>query len=144
MSAIEPLYRLVGVIPSRLTEEQRFLLEADIFTRIYEELREIFRKQHKDYFFLMKFTTEMENIMLESKFVRLIVQDILATGEYSLEGIAHYTDTHEEIIEEMMIGRNSSPSAAFFRKLINLHRSVSPELYEEIIKKVTENCLTAA
>lgn len=144
MSAMEPLYRLVGVIPSRLTEEQSLLLEAEIFARICEELREIFRKQHREYFRLMKFTTEMENMMLESKFVRLIIQDTLATGEYSLGGIAHYTDTHEEVIEEMMIGRNASPSAAFLRKLIDLHRSVRPELYKEIVKKVTENYLTAA
>ncbi len=144
MSVMEPLYRLVGVIPSRLTEEQSLLLEAEIFARICEELREIFRKQHWEYFYLMKFTIEMENIMLESKFVRLIIQDILATGEYNLEGIAHYTDTHEEVIEEMMTGRNASPSAAFLRKLIDLHRSVRPELYKEIVKKVTENYLTAA
>lgn len=144
MSVMEPLYRLVGVTPSRLTEEQSLLLEAEIFARICEELREIFRKQHREYFRLMKFTTEMENMMLESKFVRLIIQDTLATGEYNLEGIAHYTDTHEEVIEEMMIGRNASPSATFLRKLIDLHRSVRPELYKEIVKKVTENYLTAA
>lgn len=141
---MEPLYRLVGVIPSRLTEEQSLLLEAEIFARICEELREIFREQHREYFRLMKFTIEMENMMLESKFVCLIIQDTLATGEYNLEGIAHYTGTHEEVIEEMMMGRNASPSAAFIRKLIDLHRSVRPELYKEIVKKVTENYLTAA
>ncbi len=144
MSIMEPLYRLAGLTPSRLTEEQSLILEADIFARISEELKEIFRKTHREYFCLMKFTKEMENMMLESNFVRLIIQDTLETGEYNLEGIAHYTDTHEEVIEEMMIGRNVSPSAAFLRKLIDLHRSVRPELYKEIIKKVTENYLTAA
>ncbi len=144
MSAIEPLCRLIGVVPGQLTLEQSFLLEADLFTRICEELKEIFRKRHRDYFRLMKFTNEMGNMMLETKFVRLIIQDILATGEYNLGGIAHYTDTHEEVIEEVMIGRNVSPSAIFLRKLIDLHRSVRREVYEEIVKKVTENYLAVA
>ncbi len=141
---MEPLYRFAGITLSGLTEEQSLLLEAEIFIRVWEELREIFRKQYREYFRLMKFTIEMENKMLESKFVRLIIQDILATGEYSLEGIAHYTDSHEEVIEEVMIGRNASPSAALLRKLIDLHRSVRHELYKEITKKITENYLAVA
>ncbi|HSW71581.1 MAG TPA: hypothetical protein VLH77_06335 [Gammaproteobacteria bacterium] len=144
MSAMEPLYRLVGITPSGLTEEQSLLLEAEIFARICEELKDSFRKQYREYFLLMKLTTEMENKMLESKFARLIIQDILATGEYNLEGIAHYADSHEEVIEEVLIGRIASPSAVLLRKLIDLHHSVRQELYEEITRKVNANYLTAA
>jgi hypothetical protein len=85
----------------------------------------------------MKLTIETENIMIESKLVFLIIEDILATGEYNLSGIAHYTNTDEEIIEELLIKHDTNPSALFFRKLINLHRSVKRELYDEIIKKLS-------
>jgi hypothetical protein len=139
MSAMEPMYCTLGINSSQLTEEQSLLLEAEIFTQVCEELMEIFKKQHREYFRLMKFTIEMEKTMLESKFVRLIIQDILTTDEYNLDGIANYTNTHEEVIEELMIGRNPSPSAVFLRKLIDLHRSVRRELYEEIKRKVATN-----
>jgi len=136
---MEPLYQLSGTNIYKLSEEEKLLLEVELFARICEQLKEIFREQHRDYFYLMKFTKEKESALLESKFVRLIVQDILATGEYNLGGIAYYTDTYEEVLEELMTGRNTNPSAVFLRKLIELHRSVRPELYQVVIKKITAN-----
>ncbi len=144
MSATEPFYRLIGITSSQLTKEERLLLEAEIFIRICGELKEIFRKHYRDYFCLMKFTIEMENNMLESQFARLIIQDILATGEYNLAGVAQYTNSYEEVVEEIMTGLNLTPSAIFMQKLIELHRSVRRELYTSIIKKVAENYLAVA
>jgi hypothetical protein len=137
MLTTEPLSRLIKITSIALTKKQSLLLEAEIFNHIYEELMEVFKKQYKYYFDLMKLTIETENIMIESKLVFLIIEDILATGEYNLSGIAHYTNTDEEIIEELLIKHDTNPSALFFRKLINLHRSVKRELYDEIIKKLS-------
>lgn len=144
MSAMEPLCRLIGVNPTNLTKEENFLLEADLFSRICEDLKEVFREQHREYFYLMKFTKEMENIMLEAKFVRLIVQTIISTDEYTIEGIAKYTDTHEDVVQEIYTGQNSNPSATFLRKLIELHRTVRRDLYQEITKKITSEYLSLA
>lgn len=139
MSAMEPLCRLIGAKTSMLTKEENILLEAELFTRICEELKEIFREQHRDYFRLMKFTIEKEKAMLEAKFVRLIIKDILSTDEYNLKGIAYYTDTYEDVVEEVVTGRNTSPSATFLQRLIDLHRSVRRDLYDIIIKKILRN-----
>ena len=144
MSAMEPLYRLIEINTSMLTKEENILLEAELFTRICEELKEIFRKQHRDYFRLMKFTIEKENIVLEAKFVQLIIKDILSTDEYNLKGIAYYTDTHEDVVEEVVTGRNRNTSATFLRRLIELHRSVRRDLYDIIIKKITAQYLVVA
>jgi len=141
MSAIEPLCRLMGVNPNVLTKEENILLEIEIFSRICEELKEIFRDQHRKYFQLMKFTTEKENTMIEAKFIRSIIQDILSTNEYSLEGIALYTNTHQDVIQEAYIGQNLNPSAILLRKLIELHRSVRQELYLQITKKIAAKYL---
>lgn len=142
MSATEPLCHLIGMNSYQLTKEEIFLLEAELFTRIYVELKEIFRKEHSDYFRLMKFTIEKENEMLEAKFARLIIQDILSTKEYNLEGIARYTNTYEEVVEEVIAGRNTTPSAIFFRRIIDLHQSVRRDLYDAIVKKITTHYLT--
>src|ERR1700730_8274210 len=118
MSAIEPLCRLFGINPDDLSKEDLIVLEFDLLLRLCHELKEHFRKQSKNYFFA---NDEKENTMLEAHLLYLIVQDILATGEYNAEGIARYTDSHEDVIREVYGGRNLDPSARLFRKTIELH-----------------------
>src|SRR3990167_6614249 len=141
MPAIEPLYRLLGINPSKLTRIEITLLEAHLFSRIYKELKEFFRKQHREYFYLMKFTHDMENLMLESNFLRLILKDILDSKEYTPAGIAAYTDIPIDVIQEVIDGRNTNPSAKLLRRSIELHQSIRPELYEAILKKVIDEYL---
>ena len=143
MSAIEPLCHLIGVDPNTLTKEENILLEIELFTRICEELMEVFREQNREYFRLMKFTIEKENKMLESKFIHSIIQDILSTQAYNLQGIAYYTDSHEDVIQEVYTGQNQSPSATLLRKIVELHRVVRYELYMQITKKIISKYLAA-
>ncbi|EKD71812.1 MAG: hypothetical protein ACD_46C00091G0004 [uncultured bacterium] len=144
MAAMELLCHLVGINLSKFSREETLLLEAELFVRICEELKEVFRKQHRDYFRLMKFTIEKENIMLEANFVRLIIKDILATEEYNLKGIAYYTDTHEDVVQEVIDGRNTNPSATLLRRSIDLHRLVRRDLYHSIVKKIATEYLAVA
>lgn len=144
MSAIEPLSQLIGINATMLSKEENILLEIEIFSRLCEELKEVFRQQYRDYFHLMKFNTEMENTMLESKFIRFLIQDILSTDEYSLEGIAHYTQIHEDVLYEVYTELNTQPSAALLRKIIELHRTVRRDLYQQITKKIASEYLSVA
>lgn len=136
MSAIEPLSNLINIKPFFLNKVEMFVLEAELFTRIYDYLKEDFRNQYKAYFHLMKFTTEMEDTMLELYFGRLIINDILSTEEYTLDGVARYIDTDKEIVESIFLANHSNPSALLIRKLIELHRNIRPNLYKNIMKKI--------
>lgn len=136
MAAMELLCHSVGINPSKLSKEEIILFEAELLAQICKALKEIFRQQYKGYFRLMKFTMEKENTMLDSMFVRLVIKDVLSTEEYNLKGIAYYTDTHEDVIQEVIDGRNTNPSAALLRRSINLHRSVRRDLYRSIMKKI--------
>ncbi|HLB57860.1 MAG TPA: hypothetical protein VJL60_03500 [Gammaproteobacteria bacterium] len=136
MAAVEPFCRLIGIYSTELSKKEIFILEAVIFTHIYEELNALFKLQHKNYFHLIKFNEEMENAMLEANFVRCLINDILSTGEYSLSGIANYTNIPEDVIYEIASGINTNPSLVFSRKIIELHRSVRPQLYQEIVNKI--------
>lgn len=144
MSAIEPLCLLFGIEPNTLSNEETILLEAELFLRICEELREIIREEYKDYFLLMKLTKDKENVMLESKFIPFFIEDILSTKEYNLQGIALYTDTHEDVLQEAYAGLNLYPSAILLRKIIELHRTVRRELYQKIVKKIALQYLSVA
>ena len=137
MAAIKLFCTWMEVNLSNLSRGEVILLEADFFTRLCMELKEVFRKQNQEYFRLMKFSKHKENSMLEANFVRFIIEDTLSTGEYDMIGVAHYTDFHEDVIQEVIDGRNTNPSAALLRKSIDLHRSVRRELYSSIVKKIS-------
>lgn len=136
MSVLEPLYQLIGVELSNFSKEEFVLLEAELLTRICEELKEFFKNSFKEYFRFLKLNPAMEDIMMEEKLVRCIINDILSTEEYSLIGIASYTNIPEDAIFEMATGKNTNPSSQFLRKIITLHRSVRPNLYREIMIKI--------
>lgn len=136
MSTIQSLRYLMGITPSNLNKKEILLLEAEIFSYIYQELKKIFRTEYKDYFSLMHFTTEQENDMFEANFVRLIIRDIISTNEYDLKGVAQYTNTHCDVIEEMITGRNRQPSATFLQRLISLHHLVCEDVYFPIMRKL--------
>jgi hypothetical protein len=142
MSAIQPLCHLIGIKPEQLLKHEYFLLEAELFLRAHKELKEFFRDEHKEYFRILKFTIEMENNMLDKSFARLITKDILASKEYDLDGIAYYADTPQDVILEVIDGRNERPTATFLCRIIELHRSVRRDLYDKIMKKIAHQYLT--
>lgn len=138
MAAIERMSHLMGITLSTFSKEEILALEAELFVRICEELKEDFRKQYRFYFNLMRLTKKKENKMLDNMFVCLVIKDILSTEEYNLKGVANYIDTHEDVIQEIVDGRNVNPSAILLRRTIELHRLVRPEFYRGVIKKAIE------
>jgi hypothetical protein len=139
MAAMEPLCQILGINSSTLTKEENLILEAQLFTQIYEELKGVIQARYKDYFQLIKYNKDMETMMIESDFLRCIIKDILSTKEYSLLGIACYTNTPADVINEVMAGNNKDPSFSFSRRVIELHRMVRPEIYQAIMKKITDS-----
>lgn len=144
MAAMVPLFQLMEIDVSKLSKQELLILEAELFIRICEELKEIFKEQQKDYFRLMKLTKKKESSMLESSFVSLIVKDILSTQEYTLQGIAEYADFHEDVIVDVIAGNNICPSSVFLKRIIELHRSVRSDLYKTIMKKIASEYLAVA
>ncbi len=143
MATGEEMLRQVFKIDSLvLSKHEKTLLEAEIFVRTCDEVKNIIKTQHEGYFRLMKFDCDMEIAMIDSNFMRYIINDILITEEYSLSGIAYYTQTPEDVIYEIAAGHNPSPSIALSKKIIDIHRSVRADLYEKIIRKVLEELLT--
>ena len=136
MTAIEPLCSLLGINASHLAKEEYVLLETELFSRLCDELKERLKDEHQNYFQLMKWGVERESVMLETEFIRSIIQDILSTEEYTLTGIARYTDIPEDVLYEIVSGNHATLSAIFLRKIIDLHRSVRRELYQTMIKKI--------
>ena len=143
MPAMEPLCFLLGIKPKSLSREEIILLEAELFVRICNELKEWMKQQYKNFFDLINFSRAKEDAILEKNLTQFIINDILSTDEYTMLGIACYTDTPEDVIRELASGLNSKPLAICFRKIIELHRSVRYELYQAIGKKIASEYLVA-
>ena len=82
MLVTDLLHQMACININKLSKHEKHILEAEIFSRIYEELNENYKSLYKDYFYLMKFNSQMENIMLEKNFVRYLIIDILLTEDY--------------------------------------------------------------
>lgn len=138
MSAIEPYYSLISTSAKHLSESETRLLEADIFCSLCKEIKLYLKeKYYQEIIFLMRLSKKEEEVMLETNFLKTIIDDILATNEYTLTGIAYYTDTPEDVIVEIVTGKNQRPSAIFMQRVIDLHRLVKKDLYKQLAKKIT-------
>ena len=58
MSAMEPLCRLIGIDPYKLSKEECIFLEAELLYSICEELKEYFREAAQRLFSFNEFTME--------------------------------------------------------------------------------------
>ena len=139
MPAPEPLGRLIGINTNRLSKEENFILEVSLFAHVCNEFEDMIKVQNKDYLRFIKSNKEKEVAMLNANLIRYVINDILLTGDYSVEGLAYYTETADEVIYDLASGKNVAPSMPLFRKIIDLHKSIRTNLYRDILSKaVTE------
>lgn len=129
MTKFSPLF---GIPAYQSSSQEITILEIEFFIRIYEELMKFYAVEYEKYFFLIK----QEYVMCEAMVLRLVINDIIKSQEYSLQGIVYETQIPEEVICDLLIGENKSPSLYVSRKLIKLHRSIRPKFYDEIMKKI--------
>lgn len=137
MAALESLHHFLDFDQNKLSKEEKLILEAELYLRISDEIWKAYQTQYKDYFHLVKINLEKENVIMELHVIRCLINDILKSEAYTLSGIACYTQTPEEIVQDLLIGYKVSPVIAFTRKLIELHKIIRPDLYRAILKKIT-------
>lgn len=126
---------------SRLTKTECLLLEANIFIQISAEYLETLKNQYRNYVKLLKNESDKEGKVVEVNFLRFVVNDILSTNEYTLEGIANVTHIPLDIILEIASGLNTNPSLMLAAKIIQLHSDVRRELYSDLFKKIIDNTM---
>lgn len=128
----------LGILPSKqYTKNEVHFIELYLIYRIHLELEEIYHSNIKSYLKLIYPNTEMEKSMIEETLAKAIIHDIISSGDYDISGISLYTEIPEDILYEILYEKNTNPSAKCLRKLILLHQSVRPALYQKILQKIT-------
>lgn len=118
-----------------------YFFEADMFEIIWRSLHERAVSLHKACFKLFKYNSREEKDMLESNFIKFLIQEIIASKEYTIEGVARYARIPDDVLHDIMIGRFSNTLFFLPQRLIELHKSVRPELHQEILKKIVSEYL---
>lgn len=136
MSKTDLVYCLLNKQNLKLSAAEKFFVEILLFTRLYQNVYELFRSQHKEYRQLIKFDPSKEENMYGLKFMQEMVKDILSTKEYSLAGISTHTQIPEEILSDMVAGMNTNPTFEISRKIFEIHIGVRRELYNKLMQKI--------
>lgn len=83
-------------------------------------------------------TVAMESYLMDSKIIQFLIRDILETGEYTLEGIAHYTKIPFDVILDAACGNNYQLSVTPWARIVDLYIQVKPEISEMLFDKLLE------
>lgn len=77
--------------------------------------------------------------IMNNKIIKLLIEEIVNTGEYTLEGIAYHTRIPFDVIDEAACGLNAQISIAAWVKIIDLYFSIKPEAKSMLIKTIMED-----
>lgn len=132
MSQIEYIHQLAGIDSSQLESDEILLLEAAMLNGLCNELA----MRYQDNFNYHKENLQEMTNMINKHFIYFITHDLINSNDYTIEGIANYSNIPEEVIVDIVIGTNNNPSIDVTRKIIELHRLARPDLYKRIINKI--------
>lgn len=129
MAMMEYLCCMAGVDPRKLSKEENLLLEAVLTLQLCDELAQIYQFNQ-----IMK---EKNNMMLPGNIIHLILQDLIKSNDYTITGVATYSNVPEDVIYDIAVGNNVNPSLDVSRKIIELHKTARSELYNKVMQKIT-------
>lgn len=124
-----------------LSKPEQNIFKAYLLNHLYQNARQLCQMYYLQYFKFLK-NHYQEDEMIDAGVIRFLINDIIATEEYSLEGVANYLRVPLDVVVDLVTGININPSLALSTKIIELHTTVRKTVYGEIIKKIAENHAT--
>lgn len=75
---------------------------------------------------------------MDSKIIQFLIQGIVETDEYTLEGIAFYTRIPFDVIYDAACGKSNQFSITPWARVADLYMQVKPEVAQFLIEKLLE------
>lgn len=129
------LYKKLNISNTQIKHHEKLLIEAYLYNLLYRKARCKFRNQFEDQIKFLN-THLSEDEVMDNNLSYYLVQDLLATGNFTLEGIAYETKTHVDVIIDIASGIRTNISAAIFNRIIKLHINTKRSVYSELIKRL--------
>lgn len=116
------------------TKDKRKILKAFLLGRLHQLFCELFQSkmQCNQNNFLM------ECYAMDGKIIQFLIQGIVETGEYTLEGIAFYTRIPFDVIYEAACGISNQFSITPWARVVNLYIQVNPDIEQTLIDQLIE------
>lgn len=116
------------------SQNERKVLKIFLLGRLHQLFCELFhnkiRRNNMDYL--------MECYTMDSKIIQILIEGIVETGEYTLEGIAHVTRIPFDVIFDAACGNNNQFSITPWAKIVDLYTQVKPDVAQLLFKKLLE------
>lgn len=115
-------------------KNKRKILKAFLLGRLHQLFCELFQPNMH----YKRNNSSMECYTVDSKIIQLLIQGIVETGEYTLEGIAYYTHIPFDVIFDAACGISSQFSITSWARVVNLYIQVKPDVTQLLIDTLLE------
>lgn len=115
-------------------KNERKILKAFLLERFHQLFCELFYKTIQP----DQNNSSMECYTMDSKIIQLLIHGIVETGEYTLEGIAYYTQIPFDVIYDAACGINNQFSITPWMRIIALYIQVKPDIAQMLFDKLLE------
>lgn len=109
-------------------QNEQTLLKAVLLAIVQNFLQETIIKSHKKF--------QKESYAMDQQIMKLIIQGILDTGNYTLEGIAYDTNIPFDVIYEAALGHTRELSITPWSRIIALFFNARPDIAQLLINKL--------
>lgn len=115
-------------------KNERKVTKVLLLARFYQ----LFSELSQNRMHCNQFDSSMEYYMMDNKIIQLLIQGIVETGEYTLEGIACYTRIPFDVIYDAASGIRNHLSVAPWARIANLYIQVNPDIVQALINDLLE------
>lgn len=105
-------------------ENERRILKIVLLAYLHQIFCELFEYEMRE----SQDNLSKECYKMDNKIMQLLIQGIIETGEYTLEGIAYHTNIPLDIIYDIACGINNQFSITPWIKIVNLYMQVKPNI----------------
>lgn len=114
-------------------KSERQLLKAILLNKTHQFLAECFASHLK---LELKNHSSMESYLMDNKILQLLIQGIVDSEQYTLEGIAFYTNIPFDVIYDAACGISNHLSITTWTKIVNLYLQVKPEVAQLLSERL--------
>lgn len=121
---IEEMHSQHGVVDKQF-------VEAMLFVYVYEVVHgAILRHRNKGEYLML------ERYLMDANIIRQTLQEIVDTGQYTLEGIAQYTRIPFDVLLDVACGRTDNFFVTSWVRVMKLYIQVKPEMAQKVVDRI--------
>lgn len=124
---------ITSVILKIPVKTERKILKVFLLGYFYKLFYELFQDKIRQ-----NQNNKMEYFEMDNKIIQFMIQSIVDSEEYTLEGIALYTRIPFDVIFDAACGNSNQLSATLWAKVVDLFLQVRPDVAQLLIAKLLE------